>query len=51
MNINPYDDLGKYPVTYFVEDYCKEYPDDRGNQSIYAGPMNHKWVDVDEQRS
>jgi hypothetical protein len=38
---------------YFVENYCKKYPDDRGHQRIYAEdvvrPRNHKWATLDEQ--
>jgi hypothetical protein len=52
-NTNSYDDLNKDPVKYYVEDYCKKHPDDRGNQSIHAEdvvrPYNHKWVDIAEQ--
>jgi hypothetical protein len=57
MNINPYndpdDESSNDRVKYFVEDYCKKYPDDRGNQRIYAKdvvrPCNLKWVNQAEQ--
>jgi hypothetical protein len=53
-NINPKDVLTGYNrVKYFVEDYCKKYPDDRGDQRIHAEdvvrPRNHKWADEAEQ--
>jgi hypothetical protein len=56
MNINPYndpdDESSNDRVKYFVEDYCKKYPDDRGNQIIYAEdvvrPCNHKWANQAE---
>jgi hypothetical protein len=51
--MDPYDDPNKgygndnLTAKYFVEDYCKKYPDDRGNQIIYAEdvvrPHTHKW--------
>ncbi len=49
MNINPKDVLtGGNRVKYYVEDYCKNYPDDRGHQRIHAEdvvrPGNHKWA-------
>jgi hypothetical protein len=58
LNMNPYDDSNKvygtgFTAKYFVEDYCKKYPDDRGNQIIYAEdmvrPRNHKWASQAEQ--
>jgi hypothetical protein len=54
MNVYPYNNLDNDTVKYFVEDYCKKDPDDRGDQRIYAEdvlrPGNHKWADLDEQR-
>ncbi len=52
-NINPKNVLTGYNrVKYFVEDYCKKYPDDRGDQRIHAEdvvrPRNHKWADEAE---
>jgi hypothetical protein len=53
MNIDPYDDPDNDRVKYSVEYYCKKYPDDQGNQRIYAKdvvrPRNHKWADQAEQ--
>ena len=58
LNMNPYDDPNKgygtdFTAKNFVEDYCKKYPDDRGNQIIYAEdmvrPRNHKWASQAEQ--
>jgi hypothetical protein len=50
MNLNlrdcPNDHTGvNHRAKYFVEDYCKNYPDDRGR------PRNHKWADQMEQMS
>jgi hypothetical protein len=55
--MNRYDDpnkgYGNLTAKYFVEDYCKKYPDDQGNQIIYADdvvrPCNHKWASLAEQ--
>jgi hypothetical protein len=60
MNLNsrdcPNDHSGvNHRAKYFVEDYCKNYPDDRGNERIYpedvVRPRNHKWADQMEQIS
>jgi hypothetical protein len=60
MNLNPRDCPNDHSgvnhrAKYFVEDYCKNYPDDRGNKRIYPGdvvrPRNHKWADQMEQMS
>jgi hypothetical protein len=59
MNLNPgdcpNDHSGSNQVKYFVEDYYKKYPDDRGNTRIYpedvVRPRNHKWADQAEQLS
>jgi hypothetical protein len=58
MNLNPRDSPNdhysvNHRAKYFVEDYCKNYPDDQGNQRIYpedvVRPRNHKWADQTEQ--
>ena len=57
MNMNPRDcpndHSGSHRAKYFVEDYCKNYPDDQGNERINAKnvvrPHNHKWVNQVEQ--
>jgi hypothetical protein len=59
MNINPRDSpndhSGSNRAKCFVEDYCKNYPNDRGNAIIYPEDMvrqrNHKWADQTEQLS
>jgi hypothetical protein len=60
MNLNPRDCPNDHSginhrAKYFVEDYCKNYLDDRGNARIYpedvVRPRNHKWVDQTEQLS
>jgi hypothetical protein len=54
MNLNPRDCPNDHSgvnhrAKYFVEDYCKNCPDDRGNERIYpedvVRPRNHKWAD------
>jgi hypothetical protein len=60
MNLNPRDcpndhSGGNHRANYFVEDYWKNYPDDRGNERIYpedvVRPRNHEWADQMEQIS
>jgi hypothetical protein len=60
MNLNPRDCPNDHSgvnhrAKYFVEDYCKNYPDDQGNERIYpedvVRPRNHKWADQTEQMS
>jgi hypothetical protein len=58
-NLNPRDCPNDHSSSnrakYFVEDYCKKYPNDRGNAIIYpedvVRPRNHKWADQTEQLS
>jgi hypothetical protein len=58
-NLNPRDcpndhTVVNYRANYFVGDYCKNYPDDRGNERIYPEDVvrrNHKWADQMEQMS
>jgi hypothetical protein len=49
----PNDHSGSNRAKYFVEDYCKKYPDDQGNARIYpedlVRPRNHKWAGQMEQ--
>jgi hypothetical protein len=60
MNLNPRDCPNDHSginhrAKYFVEDYCKNYPDDQGNRRVYpedvARPRNHKWAGQMEQMS
>jgi hypothetical protein len=60
MNLNPRDCPNdhcgvNHRAKYFVEDYCKNYPDDQGNERIYpedvVRPRNNKWADQMEQMS
>jgi hypothetical protein len=60
MNLNPRDFPNDHTGVnhrgkYFVEDYCKNYPDDQGNEIIHpedvVRPRNHKWADQMEQMS
>jgi hypothetical protein len=45
--------MTQYPVRYDVQDYCKKYPDDQGDQDIsdedVVRPRNLKWVDREDQ--
>jgi hypothetical protein len=51
----PNDHSGNNRAKHFVEDCCKNYPNDRGNRRIYpedvVRPRNHKWADQTEQLS
>jgi hypothetical protein len=60
LNVNPRDCPNDHSgvnhrAKYFVEDYCKNYPDYQGNERIYpedvVRPRNHKWADQTEQMS
>jgi hypothetical protein len=51
----PNDHSGSNRAKFLVQDYCKNYPNDRGKKRIYAEdvvrPCNHKWADQTEQLS
>ena len=59
INLNPRDcpndHSGSDRAKYFVENYCKNYPVNRGNARIYpehvVRPSNHKWANQTEQLS
>jgi hypothetical protein len=60
MNLNPIDCPNDHSgvnhrAKCFVEDYCKNYSNDQGNERIYpedvVRPRNHKWADQMEQMS
>ncbi len=40
-------------MRYIVKDYCKKYPNDRGDQNIndedVVQPPNHKWIDQGDE--